>query len=293
MKYTQTRKHLPYLYFALGLCALFIASLASTSAPTQAALNPQTPAYVGKLDSADCSSITGYAYDQNAIDQTLSVDLYKDATHFATVPANLFRRDLFGAGLENPYHGFVLLTPSSFKDGNIHRVDALFAATSKGLSDSPKFLACNSSLFASAVPETTASGEGKTWEQGVEISSSLDGVIKEVKFWRAAGEPQGGHTARIWSSSGGLLASRSFVENSTPGWQSATMNFRISAGARYRVTYNIHNVVAKTFFVFNNGPITKGPLTAWTSWYGTPAGSFPTNNSSSNFFADVVFNGPR
>jgi len=293
MKNTQTRRHLPYLYFALGLCALFIASLASTSAPTQAALKPPASPYVGKLDSADCSSITGYAYDPNAIDQTLSVDLYKNSVHFATVPANLFRRDLFGAGLENPYHGFALLTPSSFKDGNIYSIGANFATTSDGLSGSPKFIACNSSLFANAVPATTASGEGKTWEQGVEISSSLEGTIKEVKFWRAADEPQGGHIARIWSNSGSLLASKSFTENSSPGWQSATMNFRISPGDRYRITYNIHKTVAKTFFVFNNGPITKGPLTAWTSWYGTPAGNFPTSNSSSNFFADVVFNGPR
>ena len=296
MQHTKSRKHLisiRHLYFALGLCGLLIATLANSSAPTQAALTSLVPAYSGTLERAHCSSISGFAMDENSPDTTLSVDIYDNGNLLATVPANRFHRGLFNDGWPNPNHGFLLLTPSSIQDGKIHQISANFSGTGIGLSGNPKFIACNTSLFPTAVPQSTAGGEGKTWEQGVEISSSLSGVIKQVRFWRSAGEPMGGHTARIWSASGTQLTSEPFNETSSPGWQYATVNFPIQAGVRYRVTYNVYSEVAKTFFVFNNGPITKGPLTAWGSYYRTPAGTFPTSHSTSNLFADVVFNSPN
>ena len=297
MKHTKPRKHLlyfPYLYFALGLFGVLIAALATSPAPTKAALNSPEPAYFGVIERADCSSVAGYAYDENAPEQTISVDIYANGTLLGTVPANRFRRDLFDAGWPNPNHGFLFLFPSSVKNGKIQQITVNFSGTGIGLSGSPKFIACNASLFPTAVPLSTASGQGSTWEQGVEFSSSMSGIVKQVRFWRADDEPQGGHYARIWSTSGTpLIQPVPFNEVPTPGWQYATVNFPVTAGTRYRVSYNIHNVVAKTFHVFNNGPITKGPLTAWASYYSTPAGSFPTSHSLSNLFADVVFNSPR
>jgi Domain of unknown function (DUF4082) len=300
MKCSKPRKHLRYLYLALALCGIFIAALASSPAPTQAALTPPVSAYEGVFERADCSQISGLAYDNDAPDSTISVEIYADFYLIATVPADRFRRDLSLAGWENPYHGFLFSTPNSLKDGKTHQITVTFAGTGGvGLSGNPKFIACNASIFPTAVPVTTASGEGKTWEQGVEFSSNMSGIITKVRFWRSAGEPVGGHTARIWSTSGARLTSASFLEPGTPGtlgnpgWVYAPVNFPITAGTRYRVTYNVNYEVAKTFFVFNNGPITKGPLTAWSSWYGTPAGSFPTSHSTSNLFADIVFDSPR
>lgn len=296
MKYTKPRKHLfyfRYLHFALGLFGVLIAALVTSPAPAKAALNSPEPAYSGEIERADCSSIAGVAYDENAPDETISVDIYDNGVLLATVPANRFRRELFDAGWTNPNHGFLFLIPSSVKNGKTHQITVNFSGTGIGLFGNPKFIACNASLFPTAVPLSTASGQGSSWEQGVEFSSSLSGIVTKVKFWRADGEPQGGHTARIWSTSGALLASAPFNETASSGWQFATVNFPITAGTRYRVSYNVHNVVAKTFNVFNNGPITKGPLTAWASYYSTPAGSFPTSHSLSNLFADIVFNAPR
>ena len=59
MKYTKSRKHLRYLYFALALCGMVIAALANSSAPTQAALTPLATAYGGVFERADCSQISG------------------------------------------------------------------------------------------------------------------------------------------------------------------------------------------------------------------------------------------
>ena len=297
MKHTKPLKHLlyfRYLYFALGLFGVLIAALATSPAPTRAALNQPDPAYFGEFERADCGSIAGYAYDENATDQTIYVDIYDNGALLATVPANRFRRELFDAGWPNPNHGFLFFIPSTVKNGKIHQITVNFSGTGIGLFGNPKFIACNTSLFPSAVPMTTASGQGLTWEQGVEFSSTMSGIITKVRFWRADDEPPGGHYARIWSTSGAqLIQPVPFNEVPTSGWQYATVNFPITAGVRYRVSYNIHNVVAKTFNVFTNGPITKGPLTAWASYYSTPAGSFPTSHSTSNLFADVVFNSPR
>lgn len=294
----NTRTHnrlisMRHLFFALGLFGILIATLANSPAPSQAALKPPVVAYFGVLERADCTQISGFAYDDDAPDVTISVDIYDNGVLIATVPANRFRRDLSDAGWLNPNHGFLFFTPASMKDGKIHQISVNFAGTGIALSGSPKEIACDTSIFPTAVPQTTASAQGSTWEQGVEFSSNLSGIIRQVRFWRSAGEPMGGHTARIWNASGALLASAPFSENSSPGWQYATVNFPIQAGVRYRVTFNLYNEGAKTFFVFNNGPIVKGPLTAWGSYYGTPAGTFPTSHSTSNLFADVVFNAPR
>lgn len=286
MMYTKSHKH--YLYSVLALCFALIAALASSPAPTRAAAKSPDPSYDGTAERIDCSQIAGWALDQNAPNESINVDIYDGPNLIATVPANRFRRDP-----ENPNHGFIFLTPSSLKDGKIHNIFVRFSGTFIDLVGSPALIACNSSVFPTATPQSTASGQGSTWEQGLEISSSMNGIITKVRFWRSAGEPMGGHTARIWTNTGVLLKTAPFSETSSPGWQYATVNFPFTAGVRYRITYNIHQEVAKTFNVFTNGPITKGPLTGWGSYYGTPAGTFPTSGSTSNLFADVVFNSPR
>ena len=290
----KSRKHLislRYLYFALALCGIFIAALANSTEPTQAALKPPAPSYDGMLERADCSFIAGYALDQNTPDVSIPVDIYDGPIFLATVPTNLFRREFSDAGIY-PYHGFRFPTPSSVKDGKIHQISVKFGGTFIDLPGSPQFIACDASVFPTAVPQSIASAEGKTWEQGVEFSSSLSGFIKQIKFWRVAEEQMGGHTAHLWTASGTHLKSASFNETPGPGWQYATVNFPITAGVRYRVTFNLRQYGGKTFHVFSNGPITKGPLTAWASYYSSPAGSFPTTFSTSNLFADVVFNSP-
>ena len=297
MTYTKQHKNIissRFLYFALGLCLILVAALANFPPRARAAVTAPSPSYDGTVDRIDCTWISGWALDENAPDSPIYVDIYDGANLIATVPADRFRRDLSDAGWENPYHGFQFATPSSLKDGNIHTIYVKFSGTFAVISGSPGDIACSVSIFPSAAvtPETTASGQGSTWEQGVEISSSLSGIITKVRFWRAAEEPAGGHYATIWNLSGQRLARVAFNESANPGWQYATVNLPITAGVRYRVTYNINYVVAKTFNVFIN-PITRGPLTAWRSYYGTPAGTFPSTSTTSNLFADVSFNAPR
>ncbi|HKS08815.1 MAG TPA: DUF4082 domain-containing protein [Pyrinomonadaceae bacterium] len=148
------------------------------------------------------------------------------------------------------------------------------------------------SLFPSAIPATTGSGAGSTWEQGVEFSSTVDGQITHIRFWKAAGEPSGNHTGRIWNADTHVqLAAAIFTNETASGWQEAQLQtpLQITKGVRYKVTYNIHSVVAKTFDVFSARPITSGVLVSYGASFSTPAGTFPMTGSTSNLFADIVF----
>jgi hypothetical protein len=292
MKYTNRRKHLGYyFYFVLGLLGILIAALANSPAPTRAALTPPEPFYDGMHEIADCTQIAGWAMDHNAPDVSIYVDIYDGPIFIGSAPADRFRRELSNAGVY-PYHGFRFLTPSSVKDGKIHQISVKYGGTSINLPGSPRFIACNVSLFPTASSSGTFS-TGGTREHGVEFSSSMNGIIQKVRFWRGDEEPMGNHTARIWTAAGTLLKTAPFAETSNVGWQYATVNFPISAGVRYKVSFNVNYAAAKIDNVFQNGPIIQGPLTAWGASYSQGAGNFPATSTTSNLFADVVFNAPR
>jgi hypothetical protein len=150
----------------------------------------------------------------------------------------------------------------------------------------------NSVIFTMQQPADVVSGGGTSWEEATQFSSSVNGRITAIRFYRAEGE-SGTHVGRIWTDTGTLLAQVIFNETSCGGWQEQVLPtpVQITAGVRYRVSYNINSYLGKTFGGLNT-PITSGPLTAHTGFYSTPAGTFPNTNSGSNFFADVLFSTP-
>lgn len=253
------------------------------------------PIYEGYVDGADCNQIWGWAWDQNKPNTPINVDIYANNSYVATAAANQFRQDLFNAGKGNGYHAFVFVVPNYLKNGQLQNISVKFGGTNTQLTWSPRPITCNASMFPNDVPQTTASGGGSTWEQGVEFSSSVSGQITQVKFWKASGEPSGNHVGRIWTTNGTLLAQASFFNETSSGWQTATLSpaLQISAGVRYKVTYNVQSVVSKTFDVFNNGPLNRSPFTIYGSSFCSPAGCFPTTGSTSNLFADIVLNSPQ
>lgn len=145
----------------------------------------------------------------------------------------------------------------------------------------------NQYVFPTAVPQITAMG---AFEQGLQFSSSVNGQITHIRFWKAPGEPNGGHVGRIWADNGLPLASASFNNETASDWQTAQLQspLSITANVKYRVTYNVQSIGARTLDALSS-PITSGPLVGWVSFLSTQAGSFPTTANTSNFFADVIF----
>jgi hypothetical protein len=252
----------------------------------------------GYLDGADCNQIWGWAWDRNNPNIPINVNIYDGADLIAAnVPANVFRQDLLNAGKGNGFHAFVINTPVNLNDGRTHSISVKFASTinnGNNLSSSPRPITCGGRMFPTQVPLSTAGAAGSTWEQGTRFSSAIGGKITHVRFYKAAGET-GSHIGRIWSDTGVQLAQTlPFANETASGWQVQPLQspLTITAGVKYRVSYNINTLGAKTFDALTQ-PIINWPLTVHGVAYSTPSATFPATGSTSNLFADVLFNSPQ
>lgn len=102
-----------------------------------------SPVYVGNLEAASCSTITGWAADRNRLDQAITVRLFDGEKLVQTLTANLLRQDVGSALGDNGRHGFSISTPSVFRDGKQHTLRLRFENGSTSLSNSPKTLQCS------------------------------------------------------------------------------------------------------------------------------------------------------
>lgn len=98
--------------------------------------------YEGALESADCASITGWAWDANQPNTPLNVDIFIDGGFVATAAASNYRSDLQAAGKGDGGHGFSVPTPPSLKDGVAHSITARVTSTSFTLPGSPQGVTC-------------------------------------------------------------------------------------------------------------------------------------------------------
>jgi hypothetical protein len=109
------------------------------------------------------------------------------------------------------------------------------------------------------------------------------GIITHFRFWKAVGET-GTHTAKLWTTSGTLLASATFSGETSSGWQSVSASNTAIEGGTYVVS-------VKTAMYFDTyGAISNNYMYADLSYHGQPAGSFPTTAASGIYFVDVNFN---
>jgi hypothetical protein len=251
----------------------------------------------GYLDGADCTQIWGWAWDRNAPNTPVNVNIYDGNTLIASnVPANIFRQDLLNAGKGNGYHAFAINTPTSLKDGKPHSISVRFASgtnSQNNLGSSPRLITCGQPIFPlPSYVVTEAGAGGQTWEQSITFSSAIPGQITHLRFYKASSESSG-HFGRIWSDSGLLLRNQQFTTETASGWQEVALSspLTITPGVKYRVSYNVNLFGAKIGGAF--GPaITNWPLTAHAGTFSTPAASFPNTGSASNFLADVRFSAP-
>ena len=141
-------------------------------------------------------------------------------------------------------------------------------------------------IFTTQVPAANPTGNGL--ELGTQFSSSQNGNIIALRFWKVSGE-SGSHTGHLWTDTGVLLASVVFTSEKDSGWQEqALVNYvAIVPGVNYRVSYNVNAVFAYTPGGLST-PITNPPLTGLAGCWSL-AGSFPGSRYTDNYFADVRF----
>ncbi|MCK1590070.1 DUF4082 domain-containing protein [Bradyrhizobium sp. 169] len=152
------------------------------------------------------------------------------------------------------------------------------------------------SLFSSS--DTPALRSGSDTSQvnlGVLFTSSVAGTISGIKYYKSANDA-GTHTGSLWSSTGTLLATAIFTNESSSGWQTVTFSnpVSIAAGTTYVASFHSNGQYASSTSYFTTAR-TNGPLTAPANingvyTYGT-SNLFPTSTyNASNYWVDVVFN---
>jgi methionine-rich copper-binding protein CopC len=162
---------------------------------------------------------------------------------------------------------------------------------------------CPCGLFgANYTPSTTASTDPASYELGVKFQSTVPGWVAGVRFYKGSGN-NGTHTGALWTSTGTLLASGTFTNETASGWQ--TLKFanpvQISANTTYVASYwdpDGHYGLDQDFFDWQ---LSTPPLIGLKADYIHGGGgngvyfaggpSFPTSMSGgSSYGVDVIFN---
>ena len=152
-------------------------------------------------------------------------------------------------------------------------------------------------LFSgSATPAIVNATDASAVELGVRFQSSVAGTVSGIRFYKSS-QDTGTHTGELWSSTGTLLATATFTNETASGWQSVTFSnpVTLTPNATYVASYHTnvgHYSVSPDYFTSN---VTSGPLTALANGNGVYTYSsnraFPTNTfSGENYWVDVMFN---
>src|SRR5882724_9411117 len=185
---------------------------------------------------------------------------------------------------------------------------------SRAVDDSGNLEAPGPAITVTAVPETCPctiwpsgtmpavvdAGAFSPLELGVQFKSDSNGYITGIRFYKSDANT-GTHVAHLWSSSGALLASAAFANETPSGWQQA--NFPapvpITANTVYVGSYQTsvgHLSMDQGYFArfgVDNSPLhaladVSGSANSVYAFSGSP--TFPADTyNASNFWVDVVF----
>jgi Domain of unknown function (DUF4347)/Domain of unknown function (DUF4082) len=153
------------------------------------------------------------------------------------------------------------------------------------------------SIFTTQTPDNPNQSDGVgaagDYELGTEFVSTKAGKIDAIRYYKAPSET-GSHTGTIWSSTGTLLGSVAFTNETASGWQqqALTTPVNIAANTTYVVSVN-----ANSYFAVSGNAIattiTNGDLSAVADGsngvYNSTPNAFPTTSNNSNYFRDIVF----
>ena len=129
---------------------------------------------------------------------------------------------------------------------------------------------------------------------GCEFQAARDGFIAGVRFYK---EPDntGAHIGSLWSSTGTLLASGTFTNETAVGWQELDFSapVAVTAGTTYVASYFSSTGHPGVTAQGLASAVTNGPLTALAGGgvyvYGA-SNTFPTSTyNNNNYWVDVVY----
>jgi hypothetical protein len=155
--------------------------------------------------------------------------------------------------------------------------------------------------FASA-PQAADSGDTTSVEVGVRFTADQSGAITGVRFYKASTNT-GTHVGSLWTSTGTLLASATFTNETASGWQTVTFSnsVPVTAGTTYVAAYfdpsgHYATTPGGLSAAINNAPLhaLAGGSTSTNGVYAYSGSStFPNNSyNDTDYWVDVLFASP-
>nr|WP_280113395.1 DUF4082 domain-containing protein [Lutibaculum baratangense] len=150
-------------------------------------------------------------------------------------------------------------------------------------------------LFApGAAPGSSASSDPGSVELGMRFVSSQSGQITGIRYYKSV-QDVGTHTGALWTSTGTLLATGTFTNETASGWQTLTFSDPVSvtAGTTYVASYHSNGRYYADAGYFStsrsNGPLTAPAGANGVYRYGTGTVFPNASYNSSNYWVDVLF----
>ena len=162
-------------------------------------------------------------------------------------------------------------------------------------------VAATASLWpVTTVPSLVDGGADNPVELGTAFQADVPGTVTGIRYYKSIANT-GLHVGNLWTGTGVLLATGTFKNETTSGWQQLTLPspVTIATNSRYVVSYhaNAGHYSADLNYFANNG-VDASPLHAPANGVGggngifaySPTSSFPVNTwNSANYWVDVIF----
>ena len=172
------------------------------------------------------------------------------------------------------------------------------ASASASLSVNPASASIVSLFSSNPTPGIASVNDPSSVELGLKFQASGAGDVTGLRFYKGPSNT-GTHVAHLWTSTGTLLATATFTNETASGWQQ--VNFAtpvtITAGTTYVASYHTSGNYAADPNLFSSA-VSNGPLTAPASAgsggngvyaYGSGA-LFPTSSyNATSYGVDVLF----
>jgi hypothetical protein len=248
----------------------------------QVTFSPAVPVTANTVYVASYHTNVGhFSYDLNAF-ASAGVD---------NTPLHALQNGVSGGNGVYAYNATSSFPMNSYYSAN-YWVDVVFT---------PQQQVCPCTIWGSnAVPSSADNGPDSPVEVGVKFTSSSNGTITGVRFYKSNANT-GTHVGNLWSSTGALLASATFTNETGSGWQQVNFSSPVAIAANTTYVASYHATVghySADLGFFSTSGANNPPLQALASsmnggngvyMYGSNS-SFPNNTyDGANYWVDVVF----
>jgi hypothetical protein len=297
-------KGVDYAFYAAAAGAYVATYAADAVAPTVLSFAPAsgatgvaTVATVNITFNEDMSpsSINGSSVElRNAANQLVTANVsYDAATRVATLKPTAAL--IGGATYTATVRGGAVGVRATDLAGNALAASTVWSFETSSANTCPCTAWNNTTL-----PGTASVNDPGPLEIGVKFTSDSSGYISGIRFYKGASNT-GTHVGNLWTSSGQLLASATFTNETATGWQQVDFStpVAISANTVYVASYfapNGNYAADGQFFASNgvdNGNIhlLRDGVSGGNGVYAySSASSFPASSfNATNYWVDVVF----